>query len=193
MCMREDLVAFFHALDRAYFMDNEHKSLAGLDTALPIGFGQTISLPSLVLYMTDKLQLNTHISVLEIGTGSGYQTAFLAEFSKHVYTIERIGALADTAKARLADLGYRNITYRVADGSDGWKEHAPFDRIIVTAAPRVMPDDLVAQLAPGGIMILPVGPHGWQQLLSITKDASAAIHQEKLLDAAFVEMKGKYC
>lgn len=193
MCMREDLVAFFHALDRAYFMDNEHKSLAGLDTALPIGFGQTISQPSLVLYMTDKLQLNTHISVLEIGTGSGYQTAFLAEFSKHVYTIERIGALADTAKARLADLGYRNITYRVADGSDGWKEHAPFDRIIVTAAPRVMPDDLVAQLAPGGIMILPVGPHGWQQLLSITKDASAAIHQEKLLDVAFVEMKGKYC
>jgi protein-L-isoaspartate(D-aspartate) O-methyltransferase len=191
--MREDLVAFFHALDRAYFMDNEHKSLAGLDTALPIGFGQTISQPSLVLYMTDKLQLNTHISVLEIGTGSGYQTAFLAEFSKHVYTIERIGALADTAKARLADLGYRNITYRVADGSDGWKEHAPFDRIIVTAAPRVMPDDLVAQLAPGGIMILPVGPHGWQQLLSITKDASAAIHQEKLLDVAFVEMKGKYC
>jgi protein-L-isoaspartate(D-aspartate) O-methyltransferase len=153
--MREDLVAFFHTLDRAYFMDNEHRSLAGLDTALPIGFGQTISQPSLVLYMTDKLQLNTHISVLEIGTGSGYQTAFLAEFSKHVYTIERIGALADTAKARLADLGYRNITYRIADGSEGWEARSVRPHHRHTAAPRVIPDDLVAQLATRGIMIIP--------------------------------------
>ena len=190
--MREDLVEFFRLLDRSYFMDNEHKSLAGLDTALPIGYGQTISQPTLVLYMTDKLELDSSVSVLEIGTGSGYQSAFLAEFAKHVYTIERIPQLAEKAKNRLTNLGYLNISYRIADGSDGWLEHAPFERIIVTAAPRVLPDDLVAQLAPGGIMILPLGPPGWQHLLMIRKDHEGTVTQRKLLDVAFVEMKGKY-
>lgn len=190
--MREDLVEFFRLLDRSYFMDNDHKSLAGLDTALPIGYGQTISQPTLVLYMTDKLELDSSVSVLEIGTGSGYQSAFLAEFAKHVYTIERIPQLAEKAKTRLTNLGYLNISYRIADGSDGWLEHAPFERIIVTAAPRVLPDDLVAQLAPGGIMILPLGPPGWQHLLMIRKDHEGTVTQRKLLDVAFVEMKGKY-
>ena len=190
--MREDLVEFFRLLDRSYFMDNEHKSLAGLDTALPIGYGQTISQPTLVLYMTDKLELDSSVSVLEIGTGSGYQSAFLAEFAKHVYTIERIPQLAEKAKTRLTNLGYLNISYRIADGSDGWLEHAPFERIIVTAAPRELPDDLVSQLAPGGIMILPLGPPGWQHLLMIRKDHEGTVTQSKLLDVAFVEMKGKY-
>ena len=190
--MDRALEEFFHVLNRAQFIDNECKSLAALDTALPIGFGQTISQPSLVLYMTDALQLDTHCSVLEIGTGSGYQTAFLAQFAAKVYTIERIRELGETAKTRLDALGYRNIEYKIGDGSSGWKDYAPFDRIIVTAAPRIIPEDLIEQLAPNGYMILPVGPPGLQQLLLIHRDSEHKIHQRCLLDVAFVEMKGKY-
>lgn len=190
--MHEALDAFFRSLDRSYFIENENKLFAGVDTALPIGYGQTISQPSLVRYMTDMLMLNKRVCVLEIGTGSGYQTAFLAQFAKHVYTIERIRELAQKAKKRLMDLGYLNISYKIGDGSIGWVEHAPFDRIIVTAAPRIMPLDLVEQLSTGGIMILPVGSPGRQQLLQVTKEASGEILQRKLLDVAFVVMKGKY-
>ncbi|NLV84193.1 MAG: protein-L-isoaspartate(D-aspartate) O-methyltransferase [Spirochaetales bacterium] len=190
--MDRALEEFFHVLDRAQFIDNKCKSFAALDTALPIGFGQTISQPSLVLYMTDALQLDTHCSVLEIGTGSGYQTAFLAQFAAKVYTIERIRELGETAKTRLDALGYRNIEYKIGDGSTGWQDYAPFDRIIVTAAPRVIPEDLIEQLAPNGYMILPVGPPGLQQLLLIHRDSEHSLHQRCLLDVAFVEMKGKY-
>ena len=191
--MDKALEKFFHSLDRALFIDNECKSFAMLDTALPIGFSQTISQPSLVLYMTDALQLNTSCSVLEIGTGSGYQTAFLAQFAARVYTIELIEELSNKARVRLDALGYRNIEYKIGDGSTGWKEYAPFDRIIVTAAPRLMPEDVIEQLAPNGIMVLPVGPPGLQQLMLLYRDSEKKIHRRFLLDVAFVEMKGKYC
>jgi protein-L-isoaspartate(D-aspartate) O-methyltransferase len=191
--MDRKLVDFFHTLDRSVFIDNENKALAQLDAPLPIGFGQTISQPSLVVRMTDWLNLESQSRVLEIGTGSGYQTAFLAEFSGQVYTIERIPELAATAQSRLENLGYNNIHYKIGDGSVGWVEEAPFDRIIVTAAPQRMPDDVVSQLAPGGVMVLPVGPSGWQQLLRITRDTQGQLHTQTLADVAFVAMIGKYC
>jgi len=190
--MDQKLVDFFKKLDRSQFIDNENKSLAHYDSPLPIGFGQTISQPSLVVMMTDRLALDPSCRVLEIGTGSGYQTAFLAEFSKEVYTIERIPELATAARNRLEHLGYTNIHYKIDDGSVGWIEHAPFDRIMVTAAPLAIPDDLIAQLAVKGIMILPVGPQGWQQLIQITNDSQGILHTQKLADVAFVPMVGKY-
>ena len=189
--MNKDLLHFFTSLDRAGFVDPEHKALAGIDRPLPIGFGQTISQPSLVAYMTDMLQLDKSHKVLEIGTGSGYQTVFLAKFSKEVYTVERIESLQIKAKERLERMGYYNIHYKYGDGSLGWGEHAPYDRIMVTAAPKVIPHNLVEQLSRPGIMILPVGPSGWQNLMLVTKDENGVVNQKKLLEVAFVELVGK--
>ncbi|MGE0075845.1 MAG: protein-L-isoaspartate(D-aspartate) O-methyltransferase [Sphaerochaetaceae bacterium] len=190
--MDEKLLRFFHSLDRSLFIDNRYKTLAKLDRPLPIGHGQTISQPSLVVYMTAHLQLAKTTRVLEIGTGSGYQTAFLAEFSKEVYTVELRGDLGNSARERLDALGYRNIRYRLGDGSLGWAEHAPYERILVTAAPKRMPEDLIGQLAPEGIMILPLGPPGYQRLVMVTKDNEGEVTRTKLLDVAFVELVGKY-
>jgi protein-L-isoaspartate(D-aspartate) O-methyltransferase len=191
--MNQRLLEFFHTLDRSYFIDNEMKSLAGVDSALPIGYGQTISQPSLVLYMTETLELDKTCKILEIGTGSGYQSAFLAEFGSSVYTVERIEPLSHAAEDRLQNLGYSNIQYKIGDGSLGWKEHAPYNRIIITAAPNRMPEEIVDQLAPEGIMLLPVGPSGHQYLKKLTKDHAGIIREEILLPVAFVELVGKYC
>jgi len=189
---KKNLKQFFKSLDRSFFIDNEFKSCAGLDRALPIGHEQTISQPSLVLKMTEQLSLNENCKVLEIGTGSGYQTAFLAEFSKEVYTIERIEELGKSARKKLEQLGYGNIHYRIDDGSEGWPEHAPYDRIIVTAAAEQVPDELVEQLDIGGIMVIPVGPQGSQNLKLIKRDISGKIQSETIGHVVFVEMKGKY-
>lgn len=190
--MKQDLLNFFRALDRRLFLPDEQKPYAYVDGPLPIGHEQTISQPSLVLEMTDRLDINSECRVLEIGTGSGYQTAFLAEFSREVYTVERIPALAEAARERLDRLEYTNIFYRIGDGSEGWPEHAPFDRIIITAAAGSMPDALVAQLAPGGIMIVPIGPPGYQRLTQITRRPDGRLSSDSLCDVAFVEMRGKY-
>lgn len=193
MHMREeDIIAFFNRLDRSLFIDNEYKGLADLDEPLPIGFGQTISQPSLVLEMTLQLELDKSCTVLEIGTGSGYQTAFLAEFADVVYTVERIPELAANTKEKLDKAGYHNIFYRIGDGSEGWREHAPFDRIIVTAAAGEMPDKLFSQLKTGGIAIAPVGPKWHQDLLKIRKNINGLIETKSLGKVSFVEMKGKY-
>lgn len=186
------LYEFYRRLDRAYFIDGGCKALACLDNALPIGHGQTISQPSLVLEMTARLSPEKDSRVLEIGTGSGYQTALLAEFSGAVYTIERIPALAEKAKERLDALGYTNIAYRTGDGSAGWPEEAPFDRIITTAAAGKLPEALVEQLKPGGRMIAPTGPRGVQDLMLIEKDASGRVGTKSLGKVAFVEMVGEY-
>lgn len=191
MYMDEKLLQFFSSLDRSRFVDEPYKALSSLDRPLPIGHGQTISQPSLVAYMTEQLELNKKHAVLEIGTGSGYQSDFLAEFSGELYTVERIGELSKKAEERLSSLGYRNIHYRVADGSLGWPEHAPFDRIMVTAAPKIIPKPLIDQLAPEGIMIIPVGPEGWQELLKVTKDRHGSVSERKLLDVVFVEFVRK--
>ena len=190
--MDEALLQFFTSLDRSLFLGMQYKGLAKLDRPLPIGLGQTISQPSLVLYMTQQLDLKKNQKVLEIGTGSGYQSAFLAEFCAELYTVELLAELQKQAKERLRGLGYHNIHYKVGDGSLGWAEHAPYDRIMVTAAAKRMPLPLIEQLAFGGIMIIPVGPLGWQELMQVTKDSEGNVEQQKLLDVAFVELVGKY-
>lgn len=189
--MDEALLQFFASLDRSRFLDMPYKALAKLDRPLPIAMGQTISQPSLVLYMTEQLALKKTHKVLEIGTGSGYQTAFLAEFSHEVFTVELHKQLQSQARERLASLGYHHIHYKLGDGSLGWAEYAPYDRIMVTAAPRTIPLELVAQLASEGIMIIPVGPPGWQELIMVTKDKDGQVRMQKLLDVAFVELVGK--
>jgi len=188
----EALWAYYHRLDRALFLDDAYKPMADVDGPLPIGFGQTISQPSLVVEMTRILDISPDCTVLEIGTGSGYQTALLAHFARAVYTIERIAELSVAAQARLDQLGFTNILFRIGDGSIGWPEYAPFDRIMVTAAAARVPDELVAQLRPGGRMMIPVGPPAWQQLLLITRDAQGLMHQHPVENVRFVELHGKY-
>jgi protein-L-isoaspartate(D-aspartate) O-methyltransferase len=188
----QDLLRFFQNLDRSFFIDNEYKELAGYDTPLPIGFEQTISQPTLVLQMTAALNLNKSLKVLEIGTGSGYQTAFLAEFAGEVHTVEKIAALSRKAEERLKELGYNNINFIEGNGSEGRPENAPYDRIIVTAAARRIPEPLSEQLKPGGLMLIPVGERGQQELLLLTKAESGLVKTESLGKVVFVELKGDY-
>lgn len=187
----DELDVFFTKLDRAKFMEFG-KDLAPLDSALPIGYGQTISQPSLVLYMTHLLDLNKDCKTLEIGTGSGYQTAFLAQFSKEVYTVERIDALYEKAKTRLSGMGYDNITYKLGDGSYGWKENGPYDRIMVTASSIKVPHDLLEQLRPGGRMVIPVGPNSVQTLYVIIKDMDGKCEYKEIEKVRFVRLIGEY-
>ena len=189
---REALTAFYHQLDRSFFLDDAYKAHSDRDRPLPIGFGQTISQPSLVLEMTWLLSPEKESRVLEIGTGSGYQTALLAEFAGQVYTMERIEELARKARVRLDQLGYANIHYRTGDGSQGWPEEAPFDRIILTAAAGKRPLELIGQLAPGGRMVAPVGPPSGQELLLITRDKAGQVQEERRGYVSFVEMVGPY-
>lgn len=190
--VNQEIFDFASSLDRSYFIDNENKSLAHMNQPLPIGYGQTISQPSLVVEMSQLLSLDNTKRVLEIGTGSGYQTAILARFSRHVYTIERIPELAQSARKKLEALGITNITYSVGDGSIGWPQYAPYDRIIVTAAAQRMPEGLVGQLAEGGIMILPLGPRDVQELLIVTRKPDGEIRIQSIEHVRFVELRGKY-
>ncbi len=189
---RGRLVRFYLELDRSFFLDESMKAMAQYDGPLPIGHGQTISQPSLVLEMTSLLHPEPIHKVLEIGTGSGYQTALLAEFSSQVYTIERIPDLAARAQERLRELGYENVFFKTGDGSDGWPEFAPYDRIIVTAAAGHRPSVLIEQLAPNGRMIVPIGPPAVQELMLIRKDASGKVTEKNMGGVRFVEFIGKY-
>ena len=171
---------------------DSNKDLATFDQALPIGFEQTISQPSLVLEMTLALDLQPGQKVLELGTGSGFQTALLAAFSESVYTIERIEELHARAKERLAQLKFQNIHFKLGDGSEGWKEFAPYDRIMVTAAAAELPKELLEQLDKGGKMIIPVGSSFSQELRLIEKDDKGRIHTTLLNEVLFVPLKGKY-
>lgn len=188
---RKEITAYFEEMDRSFFMD-ANKEFAGLDEALPIGYEQTISQPSLVLEMTIALDLQPDSKVLEIGTGSGFQTALLAEFSKAVYTVERIEPLHLRAKERLGEAGFSNIHYKLADGSLGWPEHAPYDRIMVTAAASEVPNELIEQLQNGGKMVIPVGSPQIQELRLITKDENGKLSSKVLNKVIFVPLKGKY-
>jgi protein-L-isoaspartate(D-aspartate) O-methyltransferase len=187
-----ELYEFFNRLDRSFFLEGDAKRFADYDGPLSIGYGQTISQPSLVVYMTKMLDVRSDSNVLEIGTGSGYQTAFLAHFGKMVYTVERIGDLSENAQKRLLYLGYNNIEYLVGDGSKGWKEHAPFDRIMVTAAARHVPKALTDQLSPGGIMIIPSGEEVVQSLLRVEKTSGGELIETELLKVRFVDLIGDY-
>lgn len=155
---------------RHIFVDEALASRAYDDTALPIGFGQTISQPYIVARMTQLLlESGPANKVLEIGTGSGYQAAVLAQLVEHVFSIERIGALLNRARQRMRELKLYNVRLKHYDGHMGWKEHGPFDAIIVTAAPSKIPEGLLAQLAEGGRLIAPVGVNGKQQLNMVTR------------------------
>lgn len=188
----DKLEAYFLSLDRSQFLEGEYRKLSEMNQPLPIGFGQTISQPTLVLMMTYMLDPDERCRVLEIGTGSGFQTALLSAFSEAVYTVERIPELSEKARRRLDAMGYRNIFYRIGDGSDGWKEHAPYDRIMVTAAASKIPDELLHQLKRGGKMLIPVGPENLQELLLVRKNQDETVEVETVEWVRFVEMKGKY-
>ena len=154
---------------RHRFLPAEYRHLAYDDSALPIGECQTISQPYMVAVMTEALRLEPSSRVLEIGTGSGYQTAVLAEIAAEVYSVERFEILSEEARALLSELGYRNVHFRVDDGSRGWPEAAPFDAILVTAAAREIPEALQDQLAPGGRLVVPLGDRSLQELYRLTR------------------------
>jgi protein-L-isoaspartate(D-aspartate) O-methyltransferase len=177
---------------RHEFVPDQYRSQAYADHPLPIGHGQTISQPYIVALMSELLQLEKDDRVLEIGTGSGYQAAILAEMIQDVYTVEIIEALATQARDRLASLGYENVHVLQADGYFGWPEHAPFDAIIVTAAPDHIPQPLVQQLADGARMVIPVGPPGgYQTLWEITK-VGEEITKRNVTGVLFVPLTGEH-
>jgi protein-L-isoaspartate(D-aspartate) O-methyltransferase len=191
MSSKEKIIDYFNSLDRSLFMDI-NKDLALMDTALPIGYGQTISQPSLVLEMTVLLNPEEDSKILEIGTGSGYQTALLSTFSGTVFTVERIHELYDKTKVRLENMGFDNVYFKLDDGTMGWEQFAPFDRIIVTAAARFIPPSLLEQLAPRGIMVIPVGGSNYQELLVIKKDSEGKVSTECKGYVKFVPLIGRY-
>ena len=175
---------------RHLFVPEKYRSEAYDDHPLPIGYGQTISQPYIVAFMTEQLRLKGGEKVLEIGTGSGYQSAVLAGIAGEVYTIEIICELANSAQKRLEELGYKNVYLRCADGYRGWPEKAPFDAIIVTAAPDHIPQPLIDQLKPGGRMIIPVGKY-FQELVVVKKLSDGRIEKQAVLPVRFVPMTGE--
>ncbi|MBD3296641.1 MAG: protein-L-isoaspartate(D-aspartate) O-methyltransferase, partial [Candidatus Omnitrophica bacterium] len=179
-----DVLRAMTEVRRHFFVPDQYSERAYDDTPLPIGFGQTISQPYVVAYMTAAAGVRPTDRVLEIGTGSGYQAAVLAELAEEVYTIERIEALAENAEKRLRMLGYDNIHVRWGDGYKGWPEKAPFDVIIVTAAPPDVPEKLKEQLAEGGRMVVPVG--SFFQELYLLRKTGKGIEKKKLFPVRFV-------
>lgn len=180
------VLAAMAKVERHLFVPSALKAAAYEDMPLPIGQGQTISQPYIVAYMTAAAQLQPEDRVLEIGTGSGYQAAILAEIVKEVYTIEIVAPLADKSRALLAELGYKNVEVKCGDGYKGWPDKAPFDAIIVTAAPAEIPMELAEQLQVGGRMVVPVGSF-FQELYLITR-TDAGFEKRALLPVRFVPM-----
>ena len=183
--------AVLRAMDevpREYFVDLPFAAAAYADQALPIACGQTISQPYVVAYMTEQLAVGSSHRVLEIGTGSGYQAAVLSRLAGEVITVERYRTLADAARGRLTTLGHRNVDVVLGDGLVGLPARAPFDRIVVTAAAEEIPQELAGQLAEGGIMLLPLGPHGGaQELVKLTK-TSSGLERQNLIAVRFVPL-----
>jgi len=183
----EKIKEFFKNLDRRVFMETQ-LDYADEDRPLSIGQGQTISQPSLVLEMTLLLELTSDSKVLEVGTGSGYQTAFLAEFAEEVYTIERIEALYNTCIKRYENLAYDNVHFVQGDGSKGLEEYAPYDRIIVTAASPRNPEILLEQLKKGGRLVVPIGYGTIQELCVFEKDTSGEVTKNFIEYVQFVPL-----
>lgn len=177
-------------IPRERFVDTLNRGQSYADHPLPIGSGQTISQPYMVALMTEALELHGGERVLEIGTGSGYQTAILAELAAEVYTIERLPELAQRAQDTLAELGYANVHSRVGDGTLGWEEEAPFDRVIVTAAAPNIPPSLKTQISVGGTMVIPVG-EGWQTLVKVRRTSRADWEEKRETSCVFVPLIGK--
>jgi len=177
-------------IPRQEFVPENLRTRAYADHPLPIGHDQTISQPYIVALMTQLVEPGAESRALDVGTGSGYQAAVLAEISKEVYSIEIVKPLAEDARKRLQSLGYKNVTVRHGDGYRGWPEKAPFDVIIVAAAPDHVPQPLVDQLAPGGKMVIPVGRY-YQQLLVIERDKKGNVHRRPNIPVMFVPMTGE--
>ncbi|MFO1372595.1 MAG: protein-L-isoaspartate(D-aspartate) O-methyltransferase [Candidatus Competibacteraceae bacterium] len=174
---------------RHRFVPDDVQKWAYADRPLPIGRGQTISQPYIVALMTELLEPTPQAVVLEIGTGSGYQTAVLASLVRQVYSVERISELATAAAQRLRELGFSNVVIRTGDGGEGWEEQGPFDGIMVTAAAAEVPAALVRQLKPGGRLVIPVGwPHRTQDLQLVRKDEHGVLHSRSVLPVAFVPL-----
>jgi len=179
-------------IPRHIFVPKEKEDEAYEDYPLPIGFNQTISQPYMVAVMTEYLEPKEDDAVLEIGTGSGYQTAILSYLVKKVYTIERECELLERAKKTLEILGFDNIKYKCGDGSKGWREYAPYDKIIVTAAAPSIPPPLIEELKNNGIIVIPVGSRWIQELIVAKKDDKGKIKIEKKFECAFVPLVGEY-
>ncbi|MDZ7698050.1 MAG: protein-L-isoaspartate(D-aspartate) O-methyltransferase [Deltaproteobacteria bacterium] len=186
-----DVLSAMERVPRHRFVPEKYRSLAYGDHPLPIGEGQTISQPYIVAYMTQALDLKPHDRVLEIGTGSGYQAAVLAELAEAVYTIEIVETLGKRAKKTLDASGYENVHVRIGDGYKGWPEQAPFDAVMVTCAPEAIPDALVSQLKDGGRMIIPVGPVGTVQRLVRCVKKDGRLVRENVMPVRFVPMVGE--
>jgi protein-L-isoaspartate(D-aspartate) O-methyltransferase len=185
---RQEILRAVEAVPREDFVSPEFMDLAWQDMALPITCGQTISQPYVVAYMSEKLAAEPDDTVLEVGTGSGYQAAILSHLAHHVYSIDRHSELTAKAEKRFADLGIGNITCKSADGIEGWEEHAPFDKIIITAATAEVPEPLVEQLKPGGCMVLPQGdPEKTQHIVVLYKTARG-LERKEFIPVSFVPL-----
>ena len=187
--LNERVIQVIAKVPRHEFVPASLRPAAYENRPLPIGDDQTISQPYIVALMTDLADIQPDAQVLEVGTGSGYQAAILAELGAHVYTIEIIESLGERARATLARLGYLNISVRIGDGYHGWAEHAPFDAILVTAAPEQVPQPLIEQLKPGGKLIIPVGsPFRTQSLRVLEKQSDGTILTRDILPVGFVPL-----
>ncbi len=187
----ERVLSAMRSIPRELFFPDSDRRNAYADRASPIGHGQTISQPYMVALMTERLNVQPHHRVLEIGTGSGYQSAILARLAGEVYTVERVKPLLDSAFDRLLGMGIRNVHYRFGDGTAGWPEEAPFDRILITAgAPDVPRKLLLSQLKEGGIAVLPVGPHEEQMLLEIRR-VGDQLKSTDICSCVFVKLIGQ--
>jgi protein-L-isoaspartate(D-aspartate) O-methyltransferase len=184
----ERVLEAFRTVPRSYFVRPEDTDQAFEDKPLSIGYGQTISQPYIVAMMTEVLHLKPEHRVLEIGTGSGYQAAILAQLCEVVYSIEVVPALYNQAMIRFKALGYRNVQLKLGDGYHGWSEFAPYDGIIVTCAPEKVPEPLLQQLAPHGKMVIPVGPERGVQELVLIERGETGLVQTRLLPVAFVPL-----
>jgi protein-L-isoaspartate(D-aspartate) O-methyltransferase len=187
----ERVLEAMREIPRHRFVPEDMADMAYRDTPLPIGYGQTISQPYIVAYMTQSLQLTPDERVLEVGTGSGYQVAILSRLAKQVYTVERMDELSKCAEQIVQELGYDNIEFRVGDGGYGWPEEAPFDAILVTAAAPEVPQPLIAQLADGAPLVAPIGPAGYQELVRLTKQGEGT-KVDHLVPVAFVPLVGEH-
>jgi protein-L-isoaspartate(D-aspartate) O-methyltransferase len=188
----ERVLAAMRRVHRHLFVRDHLRSQAYGDHALPIGASQTISQPYIVARMTEMLEVGPEHSVLEIGTGSGYQTAILAVLARRVYSLERIPELAQQAIPRMRQLGLDNVKIQVFDGTVGWSEWAPYDRIMVTAGAPKVPEPLLGQLAPGGMLLVPEGPMQAQRLVLYKKSARGEIRRREGEEVAFVPLLGRH-
>ena len=174
---------------RHEFVPIELQPYAYANLPLPIGFEKTISQPFMCALMTDLLAPEQHETVLEVGTGLGYQTAILAELARHVWSVEIVEELADSAQTRLEKIGYINVNIRIGDGSRGWSQHAPYDKVLVAAAAEEVPSALLEQLNPTGRLVMPLGPAGTQILTIIDKDESGSVRRTAVMPVSFTRLE----